>query len=55
MENLCESDTLEMLLITVVYLQEYNYLFNEIKHHVLTHLNNLVSNFKNRFRELTFQ
>jgi hypothetical protein len=37
------------------YPQENDYLFEEIKPHVLTHLTNIESNFKNRFPELTLQ
>jgi hypothetical protein len=37
------------------YLEENDYGFEEIKPHVLTHLTNLESNFKNRFPELTLQ
>jgi hypothetical protein len=37
------------------YLEENEYAFEEIKPHVVTHLTNLESNFKNRFPELTLQ
>jgi hypothetical protein len=37
------------------YLEENDYAFEEIKPHVLTHLTNIESNFKNRFPELTLQ
>jgi hypothetical protein len=37
------------------YLEENYYAFEEIKPHVLTHLTNLDSNFKNRFQELILQ
>jgi hypothetical protein len=37
------------------HLEENDYAFEEIKPHVLTHLTNLDSNFKNRFPELTLQ
>jgi hypothetical protein len=54
-KSLCESDTLEMFVNMTEYLEENDYAFEEIKPHVLTHLTNLESNFKNRFPELTFQ
>jgi hypothetical protein len=37
------------------YLEENEYAFEEIKPHVVTHLTNLESNFKNRFPEQTLQ
>jgi hypothetical protein len=54
-KSLCESDTLEMFVNMSEYLKENYYASEEIKPHVLTHLTNLESNFKNRFPELTFQ
>jgi hypothetical protein len=52
---LCESDTLEMFFNMSEYLEKNDYAFEEIKPHVLTHLTNIESNFKNRFPELTLQ
>jgi hypothetical protein len=37
------------------YLEENDYVFEEIKPHVLSHLTNLESCFKNRFPEVTLQ
>jgi hypothetical protein len=54
MESLCENNTLEMFVNMSEYLEENDYAFEEIKPHVLSHLTNLESNFKNRFPELTF-
>jgi hypothetical protein len=54
-KSLCESDTLEIFVNMSEYLKENDYAFEEIKPHVLTHLTNLDSNFKNRFPELTLQ
>jgi hypothetical protein len=54
-KSLCESDTLEMFVNMSEYLEKNDYAFEEIKPHVLTHLTNLDSNFKNRFPELTLQ
>jgi hypothetical protein len=54
-KSLCESDTQELFISMSEYLEENVYAFQEIKPHVLTHLTNLESNFKNRFRELTLQ
>jgi hypothetical protein len=51
----CESDTLEIFVNMSEYLEENDYAFEVIKSHVLTHLTNLESNFKNRFPELTLQ
>jgi hypothetical protein len=48
-KSFCESDTLEMFVNMSEYLAE------DIKPHVLTHLTNLESNFKNRFLKLTLQ
>jgi hypothetical protein len=54
-KSLCENDTLEMFVNLSEYLEENDYAFEEIKPHVLTHLPNLESNFKNHFPELTLQ
>jgi hypothetical protein len=51
----CESDTLEMFVSMSEYLEENYYAYEEIKPHVLTHVTNLESNFKNRFPEPTLQ
>jgi hypothetical protein len=53
--SLCESDMLEMFVNISKYLEENEYTSEEIKPHVLTHLTNLDSNFKNHFPELTLQ
>jgi hypothetical protein len=45
-KSLCESDTLEIFDNMSEYLEENYYEFEEIKPHVLTHLTNLESNFK---------
>jgi hypothetical protein len=47
----CESETLEMFVNMSVYLEGNDYAFEEIKPHVMTHLNNLENNFKNAFRK----
>jgi hypothetical protein len=52
-KSLCENDTLEMFVNTSEYIEENDYAFEEIKPHVLTHLTNVESNFKNRIPELT--
>jgi hypothetical protein len=56
-KSLCESDTLGMFvnMSEYLYLEENDYAFEETKPHVLTHLTNFESNFKNRFPELTLQ
>jgi hypothetical protein len=54
-KSLCESDTLEMFVNMSEYLEENYYTFEEIKPHVLTHLTDLESSFKNRFPELPLQ
>jgi hypothetical protein len=54
-KSLCESDTLEMFVNMGEYLEENDCAFEESKPHVLIHLTNLESNFKNRFPELTLQ
>jgi hypothetical protein len=54
-KSLCESDTVEMFVNMSEYLEENDYTFEEIKPHVLTHLTNLESSFKNCFPELTLQ
>jgi hypothetical protein len=54
-KSLCESDTLEIFATMSEYLEENDYAFEEIKPHVLTHLTNLESNFKDHFQELTLQ
>jgi hypothetical protein len=48
-KSLCESDTLEVFVSMIEQLEE------DIKSHVMIHLTNLGSNFKNRFPELTLQ
>jgi hypothetical protein len=52
-KSLCESHTLEMFVNMSEYLEENDYAFEETERHVLTHLTNLQSNFKNCFPELT--
>jgi hypothetical protein len=54
-KSLCENDTLEIFVTMSEHLEENDYAFEEIKPHVLTHLTNLESNFKNHFPELTLQ
>jgi hypothetical protein len=54
-KNLCESDTVEILVSMSDYLEENNYAFEKIKPRLLTHLTNLESNFKKRFPEPTLQ
>jgi hypothetical protein len=55
-KSICESDTLEIFVNMSEYLEENDYAdYEEIKPHVLIHLTNLESNFKNRFPELTLQ
>jgi hypothetical protein len=53
-KSLCDSDTPEMFVNMSECLEENDHAFEEIKPHVLTHLNNLI-NFKTRFPELTLQ
>jgi hypothetical protein len=48
----CESNTLEIFVNMSEYLEENDYVFEEIKPHFLTNLEN---NFKNRFPELFLQ
>jgi hypothetical protein len=54
-KNLFESGALEMFVNVTKYLEENDYAFKETKPHVLTHLTNTESNFKNHFPELTIQ
>jgi hypothetical protein len=54
-KSLCESETLEMFVNMIEYLEENGYASEKIKPHVLTHLTNLESNFKNRFLDLALQ
>jgi hypothetical protein len=54
-KSLCDSDTLEMFLNMSEYLEENDYAFEESKPHVLTHLTNFESNFKNCFTGRTLQ
>jgi hypothetical protein len=54
-KSLCNSDTLEMFVNMSEYLEENDYAFEENELHVMTHLTNFESNFKNRFPELTLQ
>jgi archaellum component FlaC len=53
MENHRENVNLGMSVNMSEYLEEYYYLFEEVKHHVLPHHTNLENNFKNCFPELT--
>jgi hypothetical protein len=52
-KSLCECETLQMFVSMSEYLEGNDYAFEEMKPHVLTHLTDLDSNFKNRFPELT--
>jgi hypothetical protein len=54
-KNLCESDTLVVIISMTEYLEEIYYVFEEIKPHVLTRLINLERSFKNNFPELILQ
>jgi hypothetical protein len=54
-KNLCDCETLETFVNITEYLEGNDYAFEEIKHHVLTHLADLENNFKNHFPELTLQ
>jgi plasmid replication initiation protein len=54
-KSLCESDTQGVFVNMSEYLEENDYVCEEFKPYVLTHLTNLESNFKNRFQELTLQ
>jgi hypothetical protein len=54
-KNRCECDTLEMFVSMTKYPEENNYTSKEIKPHVLTHLTNPRSMFKDGFPELNIQ
>jgi hypothetical protein len=54
-KSLYESDTLEMFVSVSECLEESDYIFEEAKLHVSTHLSNYARNFKNLFLELTVQ
>jgi hypothetical protein len=51
-KSICESNTLEIYVTMTEYPGENDYVFEEIKPHVLVYFINFESNVKNRFPEL---